>query len=226
MSDDKKIDDRRLQRLMEDCPEEVPDSRLRNHFQQLLEREKRQTEKKTVPVKRLPTAAWLNVAAAVVLIAVGIGIGRFWTTNSQSTKEVAALHQEIEETKALLRQVVNGDLSASQRLQRVQVSNQLERADPEIRDVLIRAMNTDDNVNVRIAAIKALTDFTDDATAQTALVQSLNLQEDPFVQLMLIHVLVRIKEDQAIPQFKKIIRDESVDQSVQDEAQRGIFQLS
>ena len=226
MNDDRQIDDQRLQRLMEESPEEVPDSQLYDHFQQMLARERQQTEKKAVPVKPLTPTAWLNVAAAVVLITVGVGIGRFWTYDNQSTQEVVALHQEIEETKALLRQVVDGNLSASQRLQRVQGSNRLERTDPEIRDVLIRAMNTDNNVNVRIAAIKALTDFTDDPTIRTALVQSLNAQEDPFVQLMLIHVLVRIKEDQAVPQFEKIIRDESIDQSVQDEAQRGIFQLS
>ena len=226
MNNDKEIDDQHLHRLLENSPEEVPDDRLRNHFQQVLAREKRAAEKKTVSINRWPTTAWLNVAAAVVLIAVGIGIGRFWTTESQSTQEVAALHQEIEETKALLRQVVDGNLSASQRLQRVQVSNRLERADPEIRDVLIRAMNTDGNVNVRIAAIKALTDFTDDPTARAALVQSLNSQEDPFVQLMLIHVLVKIKEGRAVPQFQKIIQDQSIDQSVQDEAQRAIFQLS
>lgn len=226
MNDNRPLDDQRLQRLMEDSPEEVPDDRLRAHFQQLLEREKRQTEKKTVPVRRLTITAWLNVAAAVVLIAVGIGIGRFWTHDSQSMQEVAILQHEIEETKALLRQVVDGNLSASQRLQRVRISNRLERADPEIRDVLIRAMNTDDNVNVRIAAIKALTNFTDDSTARTALVQSLDTQEDPFIQLMLIHLLVKIKEDTALPHFEKLIRDEAVEQTVQDEAHRGIFQLS
>ena len=219
----------RLHRLMEDSPPEVPDGRLWHNFQQRLEQEKRKQTSPAVPVKRMTPPLWFGVAAAVALIILGIGIGRFWPGKGdsyQAVKEVTALRQEVAETKALLQQVVHGNLSASQRLDRVRGSYQLEQADPEILDVLIRTMNTDRSVNVRIAAIKALAEFTDEPTTRQALVQSLNTQKDPSVQRMLIHLLVQIKESRAIPPLQKIIRDKLADPAIQDEAQVGIFRLS
>ena len=215
-----------LHRLMEGSPEEVPDERLARDFGQQLEREKEASRPKVIPVRRWATTPWLNVAAAVILIVIGVVIGRFWIGSSHRNQEMTALQQDLEETNVLLQQVVDGHLSASQRLERIQGTYRLDKADPNVLTALIRTMDTDTNVNVRIAAIKVLTGFTNNPTARQALVQSLSAQDDPFVQLMLINLLIEMKEDDAVPQFKKLIEDEAIDQSVQDEAQRGIFRLS
>ena len=215
-----------LHRLMESSPEEVPNARLRHNVQQLIDDEKQLANRQVVPMKSRTTPRWLSVAAAVTLIAIGAVVGRFWLENQRQQDEVVALQQELANTKELLAQVVNGNLSASQRLARIQGSYQLEKADPEVLNTLIRTMNTDTNVNVRIAAIKALTGFVDHQTAREALVQSLITQEDPFIQLTLINILVRVREDKAIPQFEKLLEDKTLDQTVQDEAQSGIFRLS
>ena len=217
---------RALRRLMEASPEEEPDERLRRNFQQQLAREKASNRPKVVSARRRVNTSWLNVAAAVVLVVIGTLIGRFWVGDNHRDDEMTALQQDLEETKTLLQQVVDGHLSASQRLARIQDSYQLEQADPEVLNALIRTMNTDTNVNVRIAAIKALAGFTGQPVARQALVESLSTQSDPFVQLLLINLLVEINEDDAVPQFRKLIEDGTTDQSVQDEAQRALFRLS
>lgn len=215
-----------LYQMMEDSPEEVPEDWLSQDFQQMLEREKQSKEEKIIPIKGLTKTIWFKVAASVALIAIGVLIGRFWTENSSRDREIMVLQQDLEETKMLLNQVIDGNLSATQRLAHVQVSYQLENADSEILDVLIRTMNTDNNVNVRIAAIRALSGFTDEQKVRRAFIQSLETQEDPFIQTMLINILVKIREKGAVKQFEKLIENATVDPTVKDEAQLGIFQLS
>jgi uncharacterized membrane-anchored protein YhcB (DUF1043 family) len=215
-----------LYQMMEDSPEEVPDDRLNKDFHRMLEREKQSEAEKIIPIKGLTKTAWFKVAAAVALIAIGFLLGRFWIEDRSKDPEIVALQQDLDETKALLQQVVNGHLSATQRLANVRVSYQLKNADNEILDVLVRTMNTDDNVNVRLAAIRGLAGFTEDQEVRRALIQSLESQNDPSIQMMLINILVKIKEKEAVQQFEKLIEDEAVDSTVKDEAQLGIFQLS
>lgn len=215
-----------LHQMMKDSPEEVPEERLSHNFQQMLAREKQLKAKKIIPIKNLTKTIWFKVAASVALIAIGFLIGRFWIEDRSRNREIVALQQDLEETKAMLKQVVEGNLSATQRLAHVQVSYQLENADKEILDVLIRTMNTDNNVNVRIAAIRALSGFTEEQEVRRAFIQSLETQEDPFIQTMLINILVKIREKGAVKQFEKLIENATVDPTVQDEAQLGIFQLS
>src|SRR5690606_20177607 len=112
------------------------------------------------PLKSLTKTTWFKIAASITLVTIGFLLGRFWIENSHRDREIVALQQDLEETKSLLKQVIEGNLSATQRLAHVQASYQLENADKEILDALIRTMNTDDNVNVRIAAIRALSGFT------------------------------------------------------------------
>ena len=214
-----------LYQMMGDSPEEVPEDRLNHDFQQMLAREKQLNEEKIIPLKSLTKTMWFKVAASVALVTIGFLLGRFWVEDSGRDREIVALQQDLEETKTLLKQVVDGNLSATQRLAHVQVSYQLENADREILDVLIRTMNTDNNVNVRIAAIRALSGFTEDQEVRSAFIQSLETQEDPFIQMMLINILVKIKEKEAVQQFEKLIENASVDPTVKDEAQLGIFQL-
>ncbi len=214
-----------LYQMMEDSPEEVPDDRLSKDFHRMLEREKQSEAQKIIPIKSQTKTAWFKVAAAVALIAIGFLLGRFWIEDRSKDPEIAALQQDLDETKALLQQVVDGHLSATQRLANVRVSYQLKNADSEILNALIHTMNADDNVNVRIAAIRGLSGFTEEEAVRKSFIQSLETQEDPFIQMMLINILVKIKEKEAVKQFEKLIKNEAIDPTVKDEAQLGIFQL-
>lgn len=215
-----------LHQMMENSPEEEPEERLSHDFQRMLEREKQMKHDKVTPVRSLTKTIWFRVAASVALIAIGFVLGRFWIEDNDNDREMMALQQDLEATKSLLQQVVNGNLSATQRLEHVQVSYQLKSADNEILHALIRTMNSDDNGNVRIAAIRGLSGFTENPVVRKAFIQSLETQDDPFIQMMLINILVKIKEKEAVPQFRKLIENEAVDPTVKDEAQLGIFQLS
>jgi HEAT repeat protein len=86
-------------------------------------------------------------------------------------------------------------------------------------------MDTDENANVRLAAIDALRKFADEEKVRTALIESLATQEKPVVQIALINLMVQLKEERAKKAFQQIIDDEASISVVKDEASYGIYRL-
>ena len=112
--------------------------------------------------------------------------------------------------------------SASQRIQAVNFTQDLSQPNKEILETLIQTMNTDDNVNVRMAAIYALSKFTNENIVRNALVNSLKTQEDALLQITLINILVQIKEDKAVDVMKDIIQKEETIDAVKQMAEKGL----
>lgn len=165
-----------------------------------------------------------QVAAAIALVVIGFGIGKFFVWGS-SDAELQALRDEIRETKELILVSMMQQESASERLKGVLASNSMQEVDNDILGALIHTMNNDDNINVRVAAIEALDNFSDLEMVRQAFVDALSSQEYPIVQLKLIDILVSLGEKRALDPMRQIIDDETVIVAVKDEAQMGIFKL-
>lgn len=102
---------------------------------------------------------------------------------------------------------------------------QLKNADKEIVDALVKAMNTDPNTNVRLAALEALSRFHRESYVKKQLVQSLNKQKDPVVQIELIQLLTKMKQSSILDELEKITNDGGTMDAVKDEAHRSILTL-
>lgn len=167
-----------------------------------------------------------RVAAAIALVMVGIA-GGFWINkNYQHNQELAVLRKEMTETKQLMMAMLSNGQSASQRMQGVSVALTISTVDDEVVKALSGAMSNDQNTNVRLAALDALSQFVDEPQVKAILISSLSTQDDPMVQIALIQLLVRIKEKNVINAFEKIIDDNKSIQAVKDEAYTGIIKLS
>ena len=90
---------------------------------------------------------------------------------------------------------------------------------------MIKTMNTDENANVRLAAIDALSKFSNEENVRNALIHSLTIQDKPVVQIALINLMVELKEARAKDAFQNIIDNESLINVVRDEASFGIYKL-
>ena len=214
-------ENRDLIALLDSDTDEEPPSRIADNFHQVLEEQI--VETKVVPMSS-STPAWMKIAAAVSLLVVGFLSGKVLFSPDQD--EMQALKDEMSMTRQLVSKALDESAPASERLQSVRVSYQVESADSEILATLINTMNNDENVNVRLAAIKGLSRFTEEASVRTALVNTLEVQTDPIIQVFLINVLVEIQEKSALEGLKKLTEDEGVNETVRDEAQLGIFELS
>jgi len=158
-----------------------------------------------------------RVAAAIAFVVLGGAIAFI----------IARQNQQSRELKLTLMAMLENQQSASQRVLGATVAyNDIVRADDEIVNALVHAMNEDANTNVRMAALEALGKFHNQPHVRKALVASLNTQKDPVVQIALIRLMVEMKETDITKELERISTDEETLQAVKDEAQAGILRLS
>lgn len=198
---------------------EVPDG-LESDFADVL-----QNEKDKMNSRQLWMTWGSRVAAAVALIAIGVFAGSYFSGSSEKDAQMLALEQEIKANRELILQSLN-ESSASQRFMGVNATSRIAEPDKEVVDALIRVMNTDDNTNVRLAAVRALEEVASNEYVKDALLESLINQGDPLVQVALIELLVELNEKRAIPAFERVIKSDTIIQTVKDEAYWGVMKLS
>jgi HEAT repeat protein len=114
------------------------------------------------------------------------------------------------------------DESSSNRIQAVSYVDDLDKADENVIEVLIKTLNYDKNVNVRMAAAYALSKFADQRTVCDSLVRSLSLQNDPILQVTLINILAERKEKSALIPIQKIISNKSTLKEVRAVAENSL----
>ncbi|GAA0893905.1 hypothetical protein GCM10009122_35850 [Fulvivirga kasyanovii] len=205
-----------------------PDSSLKAGFEAALTAEIEAENNKKV--KPLDQNGWkfspLKIAASFALILSGVFIGMWLMKNDQNDQEIAEIKKEMEATKRLVMQSLTDNSSASRRLQGVNASYAMSSADDEIVNALIRTMNNDENTNVRLAAVEALSKFAEEPKVMDALIRSMESQTDPLIQITLINLMVQLKEKRALDELKNIIEDKKTMETVKDEAHMAVFKLS
>jgi hypothetical protein len=213
--------------LMDRSARIEPSEKLKANFNAVLETEIA-GQKKTKTIFFQP--AFYRAAAAVALLVIGGGIGFFLSKqNDVRLARIDSLMREQQQQMKITRDMIammNNDQSASQRMQGIKVAYKMEKADDEIVNALVKAMNEDGSSNVRLAALEALSHFMQEPQVRKALVNSLAKQKDPIVQISLIQLLVKMKEKGVVNDLQKIVDDEQTIQAVKDEAYSGIMKLS
>jgi hypothetical protein len=172
----------------------------------------------------------LQLGMAVAMLVIGIFVGRsFFGTSqppAQEAQELKSLHEELTATKQLVVLSMLQQQNASERLQGVSYSMQVNHADPEIVAALMHTLRHDTSVDVRLAALDSLRRYNDDAKVRKALVDSLQSQQSPMVQASLIDTLVDMKEKSALPSIKKLAETPNLNPTVRQRAQQGIETLT
>jgi HEAT repeat protein len=100
----------------------------------------------------------------------------------------------------------------------------MDRADPEVEKALLFAVSNDANVNVRLSAIDALQKFAHNPQVTKSLVDAIEPQDSPLVQIALIDLLVDAKEGSIIPELRKLEKAE-VNEAVRQRATWGLQKL-
>jgi hypothetical protein len=207
-----------------------PSNRLAQNFHSILEKEIAATTK-TRTVFFQPV--FYRVAAAVALLILGVAIG-FWISRNNANnerlaiieKEMEATRKQLQDTKQMMLGMLTNELSASQRIQGVNVALKFSEADDDVVQALLSRMNDDPNTNVRLAALDALSKFYIDPDVRKALIASLPKQKDPMVQITLIQLMVRMQEKGIVKDLQRIVDDAGALKPVKDEAYSGILKLS
>ncbi len=225
-------------------PEERPSPELDIRFHAMLEAYRqgmKQAERDASPRVTLSDllARWwprqpvLQFAVAVVLFALGLLLGPAFTKHERSNiagggtndRALAQLREEVSSMKEMITLALLQQPSASERLRGVHWSYQLEQPDREVLSALLRALDSDPNVNVRLATVDALQQFARNAQVKQALLDSLPRQQSPLVQIELINLMVELKEKESVPVLKALLQNSELNSSVRERAEWGLQRL-
>jgi len=208
----------------------LPDSSLRINFYHMLQNEIKKGVGKDNITKSDHFRPWYNntvfrVAAGVALLICGTFIGLLIHSgfnNTTASNELKQLRNEIYDLKKATMYTMLKEESSSDRLQAVRYIEDLDKPDQNVIDVLVKTLNTDRNVNVRMAAAYALSKFADQRMVIDSLVKSLSVQRDPILQVTLINILAEKKEKSALKPIQEIIANRSTMKEVKTVAQNSL----
>ncbi|NER13611.1 hypothetical protein GWK08_09195 [Leptobacterium flavescens] len=204
--------------LLQKDKEIEPSEKLRSGFYQMLEREK-QEQSAVIPLQREKSFSWkplMRIAATIALIISGYYFGKY-QQNKLGQEQLATLNTEKQEVEKTMMLALLENESASKRVQGVNYIEEISDANTEIIQALIKRMDYDENINVRLAAVEALGNFSDSELARKALINSLEYQEVAEVQIAIIQILGNFKEQRAIKPMEKLLEKEDVPPFVKDQ---------
>jgi hypothetical protein len=219
-------------------PEEHPSPSLRARFETMLETyQQGRWEKASLASERKKFMGlgdlwhWLrtpsmSVAWACVLLAAGFLGGRYLDRDNSRNAELADLRHELQKTNQLVTLSYLQQQSASGRLQGVSYSTRMQEPDPQVLDALVHTLRYDSNVDVRLAALDALGRYGKRPEVSRSLVESLEGQQSPLVQVALIDVLVDLHDPRAVEPLRRLRQMPNVDPNVRKHAEWGIQKLS
>ena len=136
------------------------------------------------------------------------------------------MHQEVIGMSRLLTMSLLQQQSASERLRGVSLSYQIAEPDAEITKVLLETLKYDPNVNVRLAALDALSRNANQSDTRRDLIQSLHRQSSPLVQMAMIDLIVQMQDKASLDTLRRMIQDPEVNKAVKKKIEQGIEQLS
>lgn len=166
-----------------------------------------------------------RIAAAIALLIAGTFIGIFLKgkiSNPYTASEFIQLKSEVSELKKTAMFTMLKDGSSSNRIQAVSYADDLGQADENVIDALVKTLNYDKNVNVRMAAAYALAKFTGQKSVSDSLVKSLSVQTDPILQVTLINILAERREKSALQPIQKIISNKNTLKEVRAVAENSL----
>lgn len=166
------------------------------------------------PTRHLRAAALLSIAASLLLVVFGLG---WYFGQDESQQELAA-------TRTLMLELMQNE-SSSTRIRAATVSLDLEVADPEVIANLGRMLRQDENTNVRLAALDALSRFADEPAARREMLDAMGEAPPPVVRLQLLEILVGLEEKRVLPYLEDLIQNDTLPQRLRDAAQLGAFKL-
>jgi len=211
----------------EDVPE--PSEAMHLRFRKTLEEAKKQSwrAESASPTRKNPRFRLGGVpqwAFGFSLIVIGWFIG-FQLTPRPERAQIQDLNARVNDLKTAVLLTKLESVSAPERMKAVQNAENTTAWDDPVRNALIQTLNRDPNANVRLAAMEALARRADEPGVRDALIQSIDNQDSPLLQLALADVMVALNEKRAAEPFRKIIADPSVYFSIRRKLEETVRKL-
>ncbi|HVV47428.1 MAG TPA: HEAT repeat domain-containing protein, partial [Bryobacteraceae bacterium] len=165
--------------------------------------------------------AWQAAIAAACLVA-GILVG---THLPRQEEEIARLREEVANTREMVALSLLQQESATERLRGVDYTGRLKTMEPEVVSALTDAVAHDPSVNVRLAAIDALSRASRSPEVLQSLTRSLPRQDSPMVQASLVDYLVDAQDRSALGVLRQLAAQPNLNPVVRERTELALEKL-
>jgi uncharacterized protein (UPF0147 family) len=198
-----------------------PSASLNDRFYQML-----RDEKKAAAPRWIASFDWSvfmpRFAFAALSLLVGLTVGYLLRSPVQKEQQIEALGQEISQLKEMMMLSMLEKESATDRLKAVNLTQDMDQASIKVTSALLQTLNSDENVNVRLAALDALKAYTKDSQIREALVRSIAKQKSPLVQVALAELMAALQEKGAVGELQKLLQDSETPSDIKKKIQESI----
>lgn len=208
-----------------------PNSAMRDRFYTMLE------EEKEAPSVSWPQKinAWIDeqkhrfqlryVMYAAALFLAGLFFGDLYAPFTQQDQKIEQLTSEVSQMREMMMISLLDNSSATERLKAVNISQEIRSVDDRMVSSLLKTLNNDSNVNVRLAAVDALVGHASNPAVRTGLIRSIANQQSPIVQAALADAMLTLQERQSVDEFKKLLERDELDSNVRNKLENTIAEL-
>lgn len=218
-------------------PAPEPSADARQRFEQMLHgyqagREERRsvTPVGVQPAPRRAGFGWLRLpvvqlAGSLALVAIGFFIGNASTRVRSQSDDLAAMRSELANMRQLVVLSMLQQQSASERLQGVSYSQSESRLDPQVLAALLHTLRYDSSVDVRLAALDALSRHAGQPQVRRAVTDALQPQQSPLVQVALIDQLMEWRDPGLVQQIQNFQQSPNLNPTVRQRAEWALSKL-
>ena len=166
------------------------------------------------------------VAWSIALVALGTFVGLQVGNTKSNSQDLAAMHTELTNMRQMVALSMLQQQSASQRLEGVSWTRREEHLDPQVLSALMHTLRYDASVDVRLAALDALSRHAGQPQVKKTVVDALQEQQSPLVQVALIDQLVEWRDGDAAAGLAKLRQLPNVNPTVRQRADWAISKLN
>jgi anti-sigma factor RsiW len=144
------------------------------------------------------------MAWSVALLAIGIFAGLRLTGPKPPSPDLAAMQSELTSMKQLVVLSMLQQQSASARLEGVTWSTREQQLDPQVLSALLHTLRYDQSVDVRLAALDALSRHGRQPQVHKGVLDSLQQDQSPLVQVALIDLMLEWRDRDAANRLEEL----------------------
>ena len=166
-----------------------------------------------------------RLAFASMTLLLGLAVGYILRSPAGKDEQIVKLGNEISDLKEMMMLSLLEKESATERLKAVSLTQDMDQASKHVTGALLQTLNSDENVNVRLAALDALRPYSKDGQIREALVRSIAQQKSPLVQVALAELMAELQEKSAIDAFKNILEDGETPSDIKKKIRENIQEI-
>lgn len=177
---------------------------------------------------------WLRTPAGALawsaaLLLIGVFVGNYYAgmrpTVTSAQSQIDQMRVELVSTKQLVVLSMLQQQSAGERLQGVSYTRAENHLDPKVTDALIRTLRSDNSVDVRLAALDALSKHASQPQVHKGVMDALQEQQSPLVQVALIDTMLEWRDPDVAQQLRSFQKTPNLNPVVKQRADWALSKL-